>query len=852
MHSLSGRVLRRDSVDSGMACTVFGEAGQAVRFEDGKGNRREFAYDELLRPVALHESGPQQSLVCSERYTYGSAAVELAPHNLCGRLQRHDDTAGSRCIRGYALGGGISHESRRFSLRPEWPDWPLAVEEREALLEPASASSAWRYGPLGEVLVFTDAGGNQQETGLNLAGESKQIKVRLKDGAVHGLLVGARYNAFGRMEQETLGNGVCLQRRYREEDGRLQYLSARRANGEILQDLHYDYDPVGNVLSLEDLARPLLHFANQRIEARCEYTYDSLYQLIEATGWEAGAAGRGPGALPDPRALSNYRQTYDYDAGGNLLDLVHTGAQAHGRTLVAAKHANRCLPANEDFDAGFDANGNPLQLQPGQALAWNLRNELHEVRPVTRQGGPDDWERYLYDGAGQRLRKFASAQAAKRTLIREARYLPGLEQHEKTAERLQVVVVQAGTCSVRILDWQAGRPDEVPQQQIRYALADHLGSSSLELDAGAALISHEVFHPFGSTAWWAGRNEIEAGYKSVRYSGKERDATGLYYYGARYYRTDWQRWLSADPAGEADGLNLYRMVAGSPINNLDADGRQGRDVIDHAEATLEQGGHRLLANGFEHFDTGWQDKVREAVGIVQQWTSAARAGLEGGLDQSYVQEAIAATFGADVLRLPESLEKTKGELSLRLEKAQAYLQGAIAERGGQLLVAGFADQRLQALTLKSHALGARIAISSSAMQGSMLNLAATLLHEALHGSGTEAGRDWEADDVLDYWYVLPVLKDGAGVHELEEMLHRNAERAAREGPDEDRMGELGKRMYLRLSDRLATQFGRPQASSAEARRHYFKVYPRMRQAIILRNADSLTAFAMSFDRFRKH
>ena len=569
---MSGRVLRRDSVDSGMACTVFGEAGQAVRFEDGKGNRREFAYDELLRPVALHESGPQQSRVCSERYTYGSAAVELAPHNLCGRLQRHDDTAGSRCIRGYALGGGISHESRRFSLRPEWPDWPLAVEEREALLEPASASSAWRYGPLGEVLVFTDAGGNQQETGLNLAGESKQIKVRLKDGAVHGLLVGARYNAFGRMEQETLGNGVCLQRRYREEDGRLQYLSARRANGEILQDLHYDYDPVGNVLSLEDLARPLLHFANQRIEARCEYTYDSLYQLIEATGWEAGAAGRGPGALPDPRALSNYRQTYDYDAGGNLLDLVHTGAQAHGRTLVAAKHANRCLPANEDFDAGFDANGNLLQLQPGQALAWNLRNELHEVRPVTRQGGPDDWERYLYDGAGQRLRKFASAQAAKRTLIREARYLPGLEQHEKTAERLQVVVVQAGTCSVRILDWQAGRPDEVPQQQIRYALADHLGSSSLELDDQAALLSHEVFHPFGSTAWWAGRNETEAGYKTVRYSGKEQDATGLYYYGARYYRTDWQRWLNPDPAGEVDGLNLYCFVSSGPVTFVDFQG----------------------------------------------------------------------------------------------------------------------------------------------------------------------------------------------------------------------------------------------------------------------------------------
>ncbi|WP_390902819.1 RHS repeat-associated core domain-containing protein [Xenorhabdus bovienii] len=37
--------------------------------------------------------------------------------------------------------------------------------------------------------------------------------------------------------------------------------------------------------------------------------------------------------------------------------------------------------------------------------------------------------------------------------------------------------------------------------------------------------------------------------KTVRYSGKERDATGLYYYG---YRTG--RWLSPDPAGTVNSV----------------------------------------------------------------------------------------------------------------------------------------------------------------------------------------------------------------------------------------------------------------------------------------------------------
>jgi len=58
----------------------------------------------------------------------------------------------------------------------------------------------------------------------------------------------------------------------------------------------------------------------------------------------------------------------------------------------------------------------------------------------------------------------------------------------------------------------------------------------------------------------------------VRYSGKERDATGLYYYGYRYYQPWAGRWLSADPAETVDGLNLYRMVRNNPITLMDSNG----------------------------------------------------------------------------------------------------------------------------------------------------------------------------------------------------------------------------------------------------------------------------------------
>ncbi|ENB4330304.1 hypothetical protein ABHV50_004425, partial [Vibrio vulnificus] len=83
--------------------------------------------------------------------------------------------------------------------------------------------------------------------------------------------------------------------------------------------------------------------------------------------------------------------------------------------------------------------------------------------------------------------------------------------------------------------------------------------------------------PFGGTAVWSAKSQTEAKYKTIRYSGKERDATGLYYYGYRYYAPWLCRWLNPDPAGTVDGLNLFRMVRNNPVTLYDMDGRAPGD-----------------------------------------------------------------------------------------------------------------------------------------------------------------------------------------------------------------------------------------------------------------------------------
>ena len=68
--------------------------------------------------------------------------------------------------------------------------------------------------------------------------------------------------------------------------------------------------------------------------------------------------------------------------------------------------------------------------------------------------------------------------------------------------------------------------------------------------------------------------EKSGGFDSpYRFSTKEYDpATGMSYFGFRYYSPGEGRWLSKDPVGYIDGLNLYIYVFNKPINWIDSVG----------------------------------------------------------------------------------------------------------------------------------------------------------------------------------------------------------------------------------------------------------------------------------------
>ncbi len=652
VYALSGQVLLTDSVDAGWQLNLCNDAGSQRSFWDERGSQCHREFDDLQRPVALTEQAYGEQLQVVERWTYADATESFAQHNQCGQLLRHDDPGGGQFLGDYGLSDAVLEESRRFLIELDAPDWPLLLDARDELLEEKAYVTRYALNPTGEVQRQIDAAGNAQTFHFNVAGKSSATWLLQSGEGQHPrcLVSEIRYNAQDQIESETAGNGIVSSVDYSPEDGRLLRLFAGVAGLQPLQDLNYSYDPVGNIVELEDKCQTVSHFNGQRIDPVSRYRYDSLYQLVEAKGWEVSKPSHGP-ALPDllpvpldPAQRRNYTQTFAYDAAGNLITRHHSGAP--GFSMFTSASSNRSLaqlddgslPGEAQITLGFDAAGNQLELQRGQAMAWNVRNELSRVTLVRRGAEADDFECYVYDQPGHRLRKTQISRASGQTLTTEVRYLSGLEIHcEVGGVERHVVSVEAGRNHVRLLHWPAGAVND----QWRYSLGDHLGSCSLELNESAGILSQEFFYAFGGTACWAGRSALMAKYKSVRYSGKERDLSGLYHYGYRYYAPWLCRWINPDPAGSVNGLNLYCFVGNYPVGNRDKDGRYYEGRNDEFEARLISSGKVILARGLSEFPQPQADVMRaqmqEAGSIYEGAQHALYSNLRGSKNvlQSY-------------------------------------------------------------------------------------------------------------------------------------------------------------------------------------------------------------------------
>ncbi|KLP61156.1 hypothetical protein ABR39_00675, partial [Enterobacter genomosp. O] len=386
------------------------------------------------------------------------------------------------------------------------------------------------------------------------------------------------------------------------------------------------------------------------------------------------------------------------------------------------------------------------------ALAWNARNELQAVTPVVRDGDRDDRESYRYGAQSQRVLKVSVQKTGSGVQTRRVVYLPGLElrsthRGDAETERLQVMTAgEAGRAQVRVLHWTSGRPDGISNDQVRYSHDNLTGSSGLEVDGDGRVISMEEYYPYGGTAVWTARSAAEADYRTVRHSGKERDATGLYYYGYRYCQPWSGRWLSADPAGTVDGLNLFRMCRNNPVTYTDPDGRNpvNKDTFESQrigpDYELTHRGLDQIANANEKFGT----VLRKALEIASDMVKTASVRFRTEQGRNFVQRWLSA----GELETGH-MQSVIDDLTTKLENMSSAIDTYhLGEKQGNIV--GFRaapSDNTVAFTIPNDPEN-RIYINMNTPTGSSAHIVQTLIHEFSHPfMGTK-----------DYWY-LPVYQD---------------------------------------------------------------------------------------------
>jgi RHS repeat-associated protein len=99
-------------------------------------------------------------------------------------------------------------------------------------------------------------------------------------------------------------------------------------------------------------------------------------------------------------------------------------------------------------------------------------------------------------------------------------------------------------------------------------LPDALGSSIALTSSGGAVQTEYTYEAFGKTTITGASNT-----SPYQYTGRENDGSGLYYYRARYYHPQVQRFISEDPIEFAGrDINLFSCVSNRPSSFRDPHG----------------------------------------------------------------------------------------------------------------------------------------------------------------------------------------------------------------------------------------------------------------------------------------
>ncbi|HEX7334055.1 MAG TPA: RHS repeat-associated core domain-containing protein [Pyrinomonadaceae bacterium] len=544
---------------------AFNKSGQPISATDALGNKYQFAYsfgdlvefrDPLGRGVNRTIDGGGR--VTSVTDTLGQTT--RYQYDALNQITSVTDAAGGVTSLSYDPNGNLlsTTDARSGTTSFTYNNMDRVITRTDPL-QGATSTSSYEYDLMGNLIKATDRRGKVTV----LSYDSMQRTTFIGFGAAgsapnttYESTINYTFDDANRLTQATDSQSGVITRSYNDLT---RTMSETTPSGTVTQTfdaadrktsmsvpgqstISYSYDNADRITSIvQDTSTVAFAYdnANRRTSVTLPngvvmaYSYDAASQITGLT-YTQGSTNLG-------------NLTYGYDNVGRRTSMGGSLARTTSPAVVSGVTHNA---ANQQTSFGgqsltYDANGN-LLTDGANSYTWNARNQLVGITGNVNAS-------FGYDALGRRISKTINGNTTG--------YLYAGRN-----------VVQELSGSTAIANLLTGRTDEVFSRSDElgssHFLTDGLGSTLSLTDSAGATLTEYAYDPFGKTTTTGTSNRNPS-----QFTNRENDQTDLYFYRARYYSPNLQRFISEDPMGISTGPNPYAYVNNDPINFTDPSGK---------------------------------------------------------------------------------------------------------------------------------------------------------------------------------------------------------------------------------------------------------------------------------------